>query len=112
LDVLEPDVLDAYLRWGFHDRADGAVELACAPAVEARLFDAAAAPDGARLAFDHLPEMRGRTTIVRGKDTDLPSAVFRAQARAADAPLLELPGDHFFLQSDPARAEGLVREHL
>ena len=30
LDVLAPEALDAYVRWGFHDRADGQVELACA----------------------------------------------------------------------------------
>ena len=31
--------LDAYLRWGFVDRADGQVELACAPEVEATIFE-------------------------------------------------------------------------
>ena len=30
LDALAPDALDAYVRWGFVDRPDGQVELACA----------------------------------------------------------------------------------
>ena len=47
MNVLEPDALAAYVRYGFHDRDDGQVELACAPEVEARCFEAAAEPEGA-----------------------------------------------------------------
>lgn len=34
----DPAALDAYLQHGFRDRADGQVELKCAPAVEASVF--------------------------------------------------------------------------
>ena len=41
LDVLAPEALEAYLRWGFVDRPDGQVELACTPEDEATQFDVA-----------------------------------------------------------------------
>ena len=43
LDVLAPEFLDAYLQWGFVDRADGSVELACTPEDEATVFEVAGA---------------------------------------------------------------------
>ena len=112
LNVLGPDVLDAYVRWGFHDRADGTVQLACDPEIEARFFGAAAAGDGARRAFDHLADLRGRATVVAGDRTDLPADIFVAQAKELGKPLEQLDGDHFFLQSDTERAAALVRAHL
>jgi hypothetical protein len=112
LNVLEPAVLDAYVRWGFRDRPDGTIELACAPEVEARFFEAASTEDGARTAFEQLDSLRGRAMVVRGDRTDLPALIFDAQAEAIDAPLVELSGDHFFLQENTARAAALVREHL
>ena len=39
LDALAPEALAAYVRWGFVDRDDGQVELACAPETEAGIFD-------------------------------------------------------------------------
>ena len=33
MNVLEPDALAAYVQYGFRDRDDGQVELACAPEV-------------------------------------------------------------------------------
>jgi pimeloyl-ACP methyl ester carboxylesterase len=112
LNVLEPDVLAAYVQWGFHDRPDGAVELACEPEVEARFFDAANSRESARHAFDHLVKLRGRAVAVCGDRTDLPSSILAAQAEALAAPLVTLNGDHFFLQEDTARAASLVRDYL
>jgi pimeloyl-ACP methyl ester carboxylesterase len=112
LSVLEPDALAAYARYGFRDRPDGQVELACRPEVEAWNFDAGGAPDGGALAFAHLPEMHAPVTIVCGEATDLPAGMFEAQAAAARAALVRVPGTHFFLQEDSDRAAALVREHL
>ena len=47
MNALEPAALDAYLQYGFRDRADGQIELACEPEVEAAWFEAAGQPDGA-----------------------------------------------------------------
>jgi pimeloyl-ACP methyl ester carboxylesterase len=40
LNQLRDDVLEAYVEYGFHEAADGHVELACSPEHEARTFEA------------------------------------------------------------------------
>jgi pimeloyl-ACP methyl ester carboxylesterase len=112
LDALAPEALEAYLRWGFVDRADGEVELACPPEVEATIFEVSADEDGALAAWRHLDALSAPTTVVAGVHSDLPMDWFRAQAERANAPLVSVDGGHFFLQEDTARAERLVREHL
>jgi len=112
MNVLEPAALDAYVRYGFRDRVDGDVELACAPEVEARCFEAAGEPDGAPHAFGHLSRFRGDAVVAAGLDSNLPLEVFAAQAEAVGGPYLELEGSHFFPQEDTARAAALVREYL
>jgi pimeloyl-ACP methyl ester carboxylesterase len=112
LDVLAPEFLDAYLRWGFVDRPDGMVELACTPADEATMFEVAAEPDGAVAAWSHLDTLSCDATVVIGDSSNLPRPWFEAQAERAGAPCVVVPGSHFFLQEDVDRAERLVREHL
>jgi hypothetical protein len=112
LDVLEPAALAAYVRYGFRDRDDGEVELACAPVVEARCFDAAAEPDGAPHAFAHLAKFQGSIVVASGDHSNLPVETFAAQAESARAPHLVLEGGHFFPQEDTARTAALVRQHL
>jgi pimeloyl-ACP methyl ester carboxylesterase len=112
LNVLEPAALDAYVRYGFRNRDDGEVELACAPEVEARCFEAAGEPDGALHAFEHLSGFQGTAVVVAGRESNLPAEAFAAQAEAVGGPYLELDGGHFFPQEDTARAAALVREHL
>ncbi|MGH9024804.1 MAG: alpha/beta fold hydrolase, partial [Acidimicrobiia bacterium] len=112
LDALEPEALDAYIRWGFVDRPDGQVELACRPEAEATVFESAGTPEGAPSAWAHLPDLRARATIACGLDSSLPVPWFGAQAERADAHYVELPGGHFFLEQDTVAAERLVREWL
>jgi pimeloyl-ACP methyl ester carboxylesterase len=112
LDVLAPEALDAYVRWGFVDRPDGTVELACSPEDEATLFEVAGDDEGAPAAWKHLAELSCAATVLHGDDSNLPRAWFEAQAERAGAPIVQVAGSHFFLQEDTARAEALVREHL
>ena len=112
LSSFAPESLDAYLRWGFHDRPDGQVELACEPEVEAAVFEAGAATDGAPRAFAHLPAMAGRATIVRGDATELPAAMFEAQARCLSTTALVVAGTHFFVYEDVAALAALVDRAL
>ncbi len=111
-DVVAPEALDAYLRWGFLERVDGQVELACAPETEAAIYEVSSGPHAAGMAFAHLPALRGRATVFHGAGSYLPSAWFRAQADAAGTALHEVDGGHFFLQEDTARGEALIREAL
>ncbi len=112
LDVLAPEALDAYVRWGFVDRSDGQVELACSPEHEATQFEVAMADTGAPEAGRHLSALSCPATVVCGDASNLPGAWFAAQADAVGAPLVTVAGSHFFLQEDTDRAEALVREHL
>ena len=112
LDTMEPAALAAYVQHGFVDRADGSVELACAPDVEARFYEAAAEPDGGPLAFAHLPKMRATVTVVAGEHTNLSRELFTEQAVRTGGEHRSVSGTHFFVQEDTARAAALVREHL
>lgn len=111
-DAIAPEALAAYVRWGFVDRADGQVELACAPDVEATIFEVSGEPIGAPAAWRHLGGLTADTVLACGAQSDLPAAWFAAQAEHAGAPLVTLSGGHFFLQEDTARAAKLVRDHL
>lgn len=112
LDVLAPEALDAYVRWGFVDRPDGHVELACPPDAEATIFEVSGNEHGAATGWRHLAKLSTPATVLVGTHSDLPLDWFRAQAERAHAPLVTVDGGHFFLQEDTARAERLVREHL
>ncbi len=112
LNELAPEALDAYVRWGFEDRPDGQVELACPPEVEATIFEASSGAQGAPAAWAHLPDLSASTVVLHGDRSNLPDDWFRAQAEHADSHLVVVEGGHFFLQESTARAEALVREHL
>src|SRR5262245_36068902 len=75
-DVVAPEALDAYLRWGFFDRADGQVELACAPETEAAIYEVTAEPRGAATAFAYLANLRGRSSVFHGSASYLPAPWF------------------------------------
>ncbi|HZP30483.1 MAG TPA: alpha/beta hydrolase [Acidimicrobiia bacterium] len=112
LDVLAPEFLDAYVHWGFRDRPDGQVELACPPEVEATIFEIAADPHGAIGAWSNLAGLSATAVVLCGDRSDLPMPWFEAQAARAGAELVVVPGGHFFLQEDLDRAEALVRRYL
>lgn len=112
LDVLEPAALDAYVRWGFIERDDGQVELACPPEAEATIFEESADERGGQGAWDHLADLRAPTVVLYGASSNLPHVLFEAQAEQADAHVHVIDGGHLFLQEDTLRAEVLVREHL
>jgi pimeloyl-ACP methyl ester carboxylesterase len=112
LNVMEPAALAAYVEHGFSDRADGAVELACAPEVEARFFEAARDADGAKFAFTHLPAMQVPVTVVSSTRTNLPEDIFVEQALRTGGAHHQVEGTHFFVQEDTERAAALVRAHL
>jgi pimeloyl-ACP methyl ester carboxylesterase len=69
LGRFRPDALDAYVDHGFRDAADGGVELKCAPAAEAAVFERG----GDHQAFAHLGEVACPVTVVAGGDGAPPS---------------------------------------
>ncbi len=112
LDALAPEVLDAYVRWGFHDRPDGQVELACAPETEATIFEVSGGRQGVLGAWERLGRTTTEIVVAHGDESMLPAPWFRAQAAQIDAPAVVVPGGHFFVQEDTTRAEVLIRKHL
>ena len=112
MNVMEPEALAGYVRWGFRDRRDGQIELACPPEVEAWFFECGVRRDGAPASFEHLASLHADATIVCADGTDLPPDMFLAQAERAGVDLITVHGTHFFVQEDTARAAALVREHL
>jgi pimeloyl-ACP methyl ester carboxylesterase len=112
LNELAPEALAAYIEWGTVERSDGQVELACAPEIEATVFEAAAAPSGAAAAWAHLPELTADAVVLAGNRSDLPQEWFREQAVRAGAPFIAVDGGHFFLQEDTDRGVSLVQQHL
>lgn len=109
LSQLAPEALDAYVRWGTVEDADG-VCLACRPEVEATVFEVSTGPDGAAAAWEHLPQLSVPTTVVTGSATFLPD-VFADQATRAGATLVTVPGGHFVLHEDTERGVDLIARH-
>jgi pimeloyl-ACP methyl ester carboxylesterase len=58
----DPAALEAYVQWGFHDRADGTVVLACEPEDEARIYERGPYNQ----AYQHLDRVACPVTLVAG----------------------------------------------
>ena len=113
LNVMEPAALDGYVRWGFRDRPDGQVELACPPEVEAWFFECGTRPDGAPASFEHLSSLHADVDHrVPPTAPTCPTGCSRRRPTRAGVELITVHGTHFFVQEDSARAAALVREHL
>lgn len=67
-NLLDPEVLRAYVDHGFRELADGSVTMKCPREVEATIFEN---PD--RSAFDRLGEVAAAVTVVVGTDADPPA---------------------------------------
>ncbi|MPY91649.1 MAG: alpha/beta fold hydrolase [Acidimicrobiia bacterium] len=108
---LAPEALDAYLRWGVHDRPDGQVELACPPEVEAAVFEVTPTERGSLPAWEHLPALRGRAVVLSGDQTEV-QGIFTPQAERVGCMHVVVPGGHLQLEEDTGRGADLVTRHL
>ena len=93
LNVMEPAALAGYVQWGFRDRPDGQVELACPPEVEAWFFECGTRPDGAP-AVVRAPRVaaRRRRRSCAPTAPTCPTAMFAAQAARAGVELVTVHG--------------------
>jgi pimeloyl-ACP methyl ester carboxylesterase len=112
LDALNAESLRAYLRWGAIDEYDGTVSLACPPAVEAAFYSIAQTKEGGAGAWDLLPTLKGRATILAGSRSDLSRDRFARQAAVVDAPVTRLDAGHLLLFEDTDRAVSLIADLL
>lgn len=114
LNALDPAALRAYVDHGLRPRraADGdhAVELKCAPEVEALVFENGLAID----AFDRLGEVRIPVTVAASEDGGAPARVAPLLVDALPQGRLELFPEltHFGPMEDPAGIAAAVRAAL
>jgi pimeloyl-ACP methyl ester carboxylesterase len=109
LSELAPEALDAYVRWGTKEIADG-VELRCDPEIEAAIFELSGTAAGAPDAWSHLADLTCPAAVVAGRSSFLPE-VFEAQAERCDARFSIVEGGHFVLHEDTERGIELVRRY-
>lgn len=69
-EVLDPDALAAYVRYGFQENPDGTVSLRCRPETESATYEGGARHN----AFDRLGEVTTPTVVVRGQETPMTPA--------------------------------------
>ena len=108
-NLLDPEVLWAYLDHGFLELADGTVTMKCPREVEATIFEN---PD--RSAFDRLGEIAAAVTVATSTDTDPPAMVAPHIAEALPNATLETFDDltHFGPFQDPPRIAASIATAL
>ncbi|MFN8022657.1 MAG: alpha/beta hydrolase [Acidimicrobiales bacterium] len=105
------EALDAYVRYGFAEGADGQVHLKCRPETEAETFEGG----GAHTTWDVLPEIDTPVLVVAGVVQPMqPSSIAAGVAeRLPGATYRELPEfDHFAPMTHPAEMAELVAAFL
>lgn len=105
----DPEVLEAYVRFGFEDLADGTVRLLCRPENEARVYEA-----GARnRAFARLGEINCPVVLGCGAESYdfTPALLSKVAAEIPEGRLEVLPGvGHFGPLERPAEvAEAMIQ---
>ena len=108
-NLLDPEVLWAYLDHGFLELADGTVTMKCTRDVEATIFEN---PD--RSAFNRLGEIAAAITVATSTDTDPPAMVAPQIADALPNATLETFEDltHFGPFQDPSRIASSIATAL
>lgn len=96
-----PDVLDAYVRYGFKEDQDGAIRLLCPPEEEATVYEGAVL----HRAYQHLEKVTCPVTVAGSTAGDISARSLRAIARDLPAGRVELYEDlsHFGPMEDPDR---------
>ncbi len=110
LNSLTSEALEAYVNWGFKDREDGQIELACAPETEAIIFDSNR--HGPIESFKKLSHVESPSSVLYGSESDLIPAWFEQQAEILGVKAEKINGSHFFLFEDTERAEKIIRSHF
>ena len=110
LNSLAKEALEAYANWGFKDREDGQIELACAPETEAIIFDSNRY--GPIESFKTLSDVETPSSVLYGSESDLSPAWFEKQAEILGVQVEKIDGSHFFLFEDTERAEKIIRSHF
>ena len=107
----DPEVLAAYVEFGFVDEPNGHASLACAPTEEASVYEGAATSG----AWNSLPSLRPPATVLGGGESNDPmnSIVERIARQIPRGAALRVPGvDHFGPFEEPAKVAEIAAEAL
>lgn len=105
-NALDPEVLQAYVDYGFVDLADGSVELKCQGDDEAVIYGTS----GTHGLFEQLGEMSVPITVARGEESHTAAAANLIVAAMPNATLEEHPEvGHFGPLEDPSRFAARIR---
>lgn len=100
---------ELYLQAGFRDRADGQVELSCAPAVEASIFEMTGTVD----LFERAPRILTPVHLVRATRGYFPRALYQALVqRLPRGALSEMDGGHLLPMEMPESTAELLQHEL
>ena len=111
LNGFDPAALEAYVRHGFRQDADGQVHLKCTPLTESETFAGGPTHD----TWDHLPSIRTEVVIITGRVEEFqPSGVAKGIAeRLPHGRYVERDDlDHFGPMTHPAEMAALLAQHL
>jgi pimeloyl-ACP methyl ester carboxylesterase len=93
-----PEVFELYIEHALREREDGAVELACPPEIERRIYLGTAAVDP----WSRFPEIRTPTRILIPQLTGIRADLQeRLTAALAHAEIVRVPGTHFVALEQP-----------
>ncbi len=108
-NLLDPEVLWAYLDHGFRELPDGTVTMKCPREVEATIFE-----NADRSAFERLGEIAAAVTVATSTDTDPPAMVAPYIAESLPNATLETFEDltHFGPLQDPPRIAASIASAL
>lgn len=106
-DSIRPDVLRAYIDYGFRDLPDGTVTLSCAPETEAQLFENAWCSQS----LDAAGRVRMPYGMGAGNEIEGVGPLTRQAAEAhSNLTLFEFELDHFGPFKDPELIANTIRE--
>ena len=110
LGSLRADVLEAYVRHGFAEQADGTIRLKADREYEARTYETGAGHG----AFDRLDEVGCPVLVLAGRNDGGPAAIAPAVAERLPRGELHQTEDlgHFGPLEDPDRFAGQVRDFV
>lgn len=110
-EVLDPEALEAYVRYGFAENPDGTVSLRCRPEVESATYQG-----GARHhAFDHLGAVEIPVVVARGVEMPVtPAQLASSIAESLPNGTLEDHAElgHFGPLQDPATIAKSILDHI
>lgn len=105
MNAWAPEVLEAYVRFGTFERADGRIVLKCPGEIEAAVYDGSGATD----VYENLGELKLHVTLVTAENSDVRilAELQRERLSSVDFRLID-DSSHFIPQEKPDEIAALI----